>query len=127
MTRSGSIVLPWLVFVAAALLEVGGDAVVRQGLRGRGGATVLGGCLMLAGYGLVVNLVTWDFSRLLGAYVAAFAVVERPGRPLLVPRGRAGLDLGRPGPDRPRGPGDPGRPALTPGDGPVGGRPGTLL
>jgi multidrug transporter EmrE-like cation transporter len=76
VTRSGSIVLPWLVFAVAAMLEVGGDAVVRQGLRSRGAASILGGCLMLAGYGLVVNLVTWDFSRLLGAYVAAFAVVS---------------------------------------------------
>lgn len=70
------ILLPWLVFAAAALLEVGGDAVVRQGLRGRGPSAVLGGCLMLAAYGLVVNLVPWDFSRLLGSYVAAFAVVS---------------------------------------------------
>ena len=36
---------------------------------------VVGG-LMLAIYGLVVNLVRWDFSRLLGAYVAAFALVS---------------------------------------------------
>ena len=72
---------------------------------------------MLAGYGLVVNLVTWDFSRLLGVYVAVFALVSvlagrfwfreavpastwvglglivarRPGDP-----GRAGVDVGRP-------------------------------
>lgn len=76
VTRPGSIVLPWVVFAVAAILEVGGDAVVRQGLRTRAGATIVGGCLVLAGYGLVVNLVTWDFSRLLGAYVAAFAVVS---------------------------------------------------
>ncbi|WP_435011241.1 hypothetical protein P12x_002547 [Tundrisphaera lichenicola] len=75
MTRAGLIVLPWLIFVTAALLEVGGDALIRRGLRGRDGLMILGGCLILAGYGLVVNLVRWDFPQLLGAYVAAFAVV----------------------------------------------------
>jgi multidrug transporter EmrE-like cation transporter len=74
--RLGSVLGPLLALVAAALLEVGGDAVIRQGLRGRGAATIVGGCLMLAGYGLVVNLVPWDFSRLLGIYAAAFAVVS---------------------------------------------------
>ena len=64
------------IFVAAALLEVGGDAVVRQGLRGRSWALIAAGGLMLAGYGLVVNLVRWDFSRLLGVYVSVFALVS---------------------------------------------------
>ncbi len=31
---------------------------------------------MLAVYGLVVNSVKWDFSRLLGVYIAFFAVVS---------------------------------------------------
>src|SRR5262249_13821930 len=66
----------WLVFVAAALLEVGGDAGVRHGLRGGGWVFLVGGGLMLAGYGLVVNLVQWDFSKLLGVYVAVFALVS---------------------------------------------------
>ena len=74
--RFGLSLVPLLVFVAAALLEVGGDAVIRQGLRGRGWPSVLAGCLMLAIYGLVVNLVKWDFSRLLGAYVAVFALAS---------------------------------------------------
>ena len=37
---------------------------------------IAGGFLMLGCYGLVVNLVKWDFSRLLGVYVAIFAVVS---------------------------------------------------
>ncbi len=65
-----------LVFVAAALLEVGGDAVVRQGLRGRSLVLIVVGGLILAAYGLVVNLVEWDFSRLMGVYVAVFALVS---------------------------------------------------
>ena len=66
----------WFVFVAAAILEVGGDAVIRSGLRGRGVAIVAVGCAMLAGYGLTVNMLRWDFSHLLGVYVAVFAVVS---------------------------------------------------
>jgi small multidrug resistance family-3 protein len=69
-------VIAWVVFVAAATLEVGGDAIVRKGLRGAGVAVVALGCAMLGGYGLVVNLVKWDFSKLLGVYVAVFAVIS---------------------------------------------------
>ena len=66
----------WLVFVASAVLEVGGDAVVRKGLRGAGLAVILLGCIMLGSYGVVVNTVRWDFSKLLGVYVAVFALVS---------------------------------------------------
>jgi drug/metabolite transporter superfamily protein YnfA len=69
-------VVAWLIFLAAALLEVGGDATVRKGLRGGGPAFLALGCLMLTGYGVVVNLVPWDFSKLLGVYVAVFALVS---------------------------------------------------
>ena len=68
--------LAWLVFLGAALLEVGGDATIRQGLRGGRGAFIAAGCVMLAVYGVLVNVVTWDFSRLLGVYVAVFALVS---------------------------------------------------
>ena len=66
----------WFVFIAAAVLEVGGDAVIRKGLHGSIVWFILAGFLMLGGYGLVVNTVKWDFSRLLGVYVAVFAVVS---------------------------------------------------
>ncbi|SPF50211.1 conserved membrane hypothetical protein [Syntrophobacter sp. SbD1] len=66
----------WLVFLGSAMLEVGGDAVVRKGLRGTNLVIILAGGLMLAGYGLLVNTVQWDFSKLLGVYVAIFAVVS---------------------------------------------------
>jgi drug/metabolite transporter superfamily protein YnfA len=68
--------LAWLVFAGAAILEVGGDAIVRKGLRGSSLAIVLVGAAVLGGYGVVVNIVKWDFSRLLGVYVAVFAVVS---------------------------------------------------
>lgn len=68
--------LAWLIFVGAALLEVGGDAVVRRGLRGNSLIIIVAGCAMLGAYGVVVNMVKWDFSKLLGVYVAVFAVVS---------------------------------------------------
>ncbi len=69
-------VAAWLVFVGSALLEVGGDAVVRRGLNGSSLFLILAGGLMLSAYGLLVNTVRWDFSKLLGVYVAVFAVVS---------------------------------------------------
>jgi len=64
------------VFVAAAALEVCGDALVRKGLRGSGALLVVLGVLVLRAYGVVVNLLPLDFSRLLGAYVGIFAVTS---------------------------------------------------
>ncbi len=66
----------WFIFFAAATLEVAGDAVIRKGLRGSVIWFIIAGFLMLGGYGVVVNTVKWDFSRLLGVYVAVFAVVS---------------------------------------------------
>lgn len=66
----------WLIFVAAAVLEVGGDALIRKGLRGAGLALIALGFAALGSYGLVVNMVRWDFSKLLGVYVAVFALVS---------------------------------------------------
>jgi small multidrug resistance family-3 protein len=68
--------IAWLIFTAAAVLEVGGDAVVRRGLRGKSVLFIISGMLMLGVYGLVVNAVKWDFSKLLGVYVAVFALVS---------------------------------------------------
>ena len=66
----------WLTFIIAAALEVGGDAVVRKGLQGGSLAIIAAGCAMLGSYGLVVNSMSWDFSKLLGVYVAFFAVLS---------------------------------------------------
>jgi len=67
----------WLVFIVAALLEVGGDAAIRRGLRGGGLLFIVTGFVILGTYGLVVNSAkSWDFSKLLGVYVAFFALVS---------------------------------------------------
>jgi small multidrug resistance family-3 protein len=65
-----------LTFIAAAILEVGGDAVIRSGLRSSSAWQIICGFVILGCYGLVVNMVKWDFSRLLGVYVAVFAVLS---------------------------------------------------
>jgi small multidrug resistance family-3 protein len=69
-------IIPVLVMAVAAVLEVGGDAIIRVGLRGRGVFFVVLGALVLAAYGIVVNLLKIDFSKLLAAYVAFFAVAS---------------------------------------------------
>jgi len=64
------------VMVGAAVLEVAGDALIRKGLRGSGIALIGFGIGVLGTYGVLVNLLNLDFSRLLGAYVGVFAVVS---------------------------------------------------
>lgn len=67
-----------LIFVAAAILEVSGDAAIRHGIKDGGGLFfIVLGFFGLGCYGLVINLVkTVPFSQLLGFYVAVFAVVS---------------------------------------------------
>ncbi len=67
----------------AAMLEVGGDALVRAGLLHSDHSPAVRAGFMAAGalvlfiYGLSVNLPAWDFGRLLGVYVALFFVVAQ--------------------------------------------------
>ena len=75
MIKAGLPFVAWMIFLGSALLEVGGDAVVRKGLRESSIRLILCGVLMLGGYGLLVNMVKWDFSKLLGVYIAVFALV----------------------------------------------------
>jgi small multidrug resistance family-3 protein len=62
------------ILLAAAVLEVAGDAVIRSGMRGRGLFLVIVGFVVLGSYGVIVNLLELDFGRLLGAYVGFFTV-----------------------------------------------------
>src|SRR5437870_10698544 len=75
------IITTLLVLLSAALLEAGGDAVVRLGLRAsttfvRASLFLIGG-LVLFTYGYVVNAPPWDFGRLLGVYVVFFFLVAQ--------------------------------------------------
>jgi small multidrug resistance family-3 protein len=84
-----------LIFlVVAALLEVGGDALIRNGLHRRGALFMLAGAMTLVVYGFMVNLTKLDFSRLMGLYIVIFFVVaqavavlafrENIGRPVMI-------------------------------------------
>jgi hypothetical protein len=70
-----------LVLLSAAVLEAGGDAVVRAGIHAPTGLIrsllFAAGGLVLFGYGWVVNAPSWDFGRLLGVYVVFFFLVAQ--------------------------------------------------
>jgi small multidrug resistance family-3 protein len=69
-----------LLLFTAALLEAGGDALVRNGLHAQASTRLfffLAGALVLFSYGYVVNAPSWDFGRLLGVYVVFFFVVAQ--------------------------------------------------
>jgi len=65
-----------LVLLLAALLETGGDALVRRGLHAGTAlpklAFLAAGGVVLFAYGYTVNAPSWDFGRLLGLYVVFF-------------------------------------------------------
>jgi hypothetical protein len=71
---SKNVMLP--VLLLAALLEAGGDALVRRGLHSTAHAPkllfLLAGAVVLFIYGWTVNTPPWDFGRLLGLYVVFF-------------------------------------------------------
>jgi drug/metabolite transporter superfamily protein YnfA len=73
--------LTLLLLFTAALLEAGGDALVRLGLHAPSASTRLGyfsaGAVVLFSYGYFVNKPNWDFGRLLGVYVVFFFVVAQ--------------------------------------------------
>jgi drug/metabolite transporter (DMT)-like permease len=77
VTRTNAV----LVLLLAALLEAGGDAIVRGALHRQGQASrlilfALGACVLFA-YGWVVNAPSWNFGELLGLYVVFFFVIAQ--------------------------------------------------
>src|SRR5450631_1062628 len=70
-----------LILLAAAVLEAGGDALVRAGLRdpslgARAVFFALGAAALFA-YGWTVNAPPWDFGQVLGLYVVFFFVIAQ--------------------------------------------------
>jgi drug/metabolite transporter superfamily protein YnfA len=70
-----------LILLCAAMLEAGGDALVRVGMRhptGMGRALFLSlGAVVLFMYGWTVNSPPWEFGRVLGLYVVFFFVIAQ--------------------------------------------------
>ena len=68
------------VLFTAALLEAGGDALVRKGMHASAtfrAGFLLAGAVVLFAYGYTVNTPPWDFGRLLGVYVVFFFVLAQ--------------------------------------------------
>jgi small multidrug resistance family-3 protein len=70
-----------VILFVAAVLEAGGDALVRSGIHAPVSSTrflfwFMGGAVLFS-YGYVVNAPPWDFGRLLGIYVVFFFVVAQ--------------------------------------------------
>jgi small multidrug resistance family-3 protein len=63
--------------ILAALLEVGGDAFIRWGLKGGRILGFIMGAVVLFAYGVIVNTPKWDFGRLLGIYIVIFFIVSQ--------------------------------------------------
>ena len=88
----------FLILLACALLEAGGDALARKGMHAGSLASraglYLAAAIVLFAYGWLVNRPPWSFGSLLGIYVVLFFVVaqvlaftvfgERPTAPLLI-------------------------------------------
>jgi len=69
----------FLLFIAA-VLEAGGDALMRSGLHASTPMKpgwFLAAALTLFGYGYLVNSPPWDFGKLLGVYVVFFFLVAQ--------------------------------------------------
>ena len=70
-----------LILMLAALLEAGGDALMRLGLRSEASAQrallFLAAAAVLFAYGWTVNRPLWEFGKLLGLYVVFFFVVSQ--------------------------------------------------
>jgi small multidrug resistance family-3 protein len=62
----------FLLMMIAAALEVGGDALIRSGLKGGGGLLMALGAVVLVSYGFMVNLTSLEFGRLMGLYIVIF-------------------------------------------------------
>jgi hypothetical protein len=68
-----------VLLLAATILEVSGDAVVRMAIYNHVGATRLGfffiGAALLLGYGTLLNFAPLEFGQVVGLYLATLFIV----------------------------------------------------
>jgi multidrug transporter EmrE-like cation transporter len=71
----------FLFLLIAAILEVLGDSFLQTAVHHSSGVWrwiwLIGGAAALSTYGLMVNLPTWNFGRLLGVYVVFFFIAAQ--------------------------------------------------
>ncbi len=69
---------PLATLLVAAVLEMGGDAAIRQGLVRSGWEWLVFGCTALIAYGFVVNMDrAVQFGQLMGIYIVVLFVVSQ--------------------------------------------------
>ncbi len=70
---------PFFIILVATILEVSGDAIVRNCIYKHTGAARIGfalvGAVLLFGYGFFVNLTAVEFGKIAGLYIATLFVV----------------------------------------------------
>jgi hypothetical protein len=68
-----------VLLLAATILEVSGDAVLRMGIYNHAGLVRLGlflvGATLLCGYGTFLNLAPLEFGQVVGLYLATLFIV----------------------------------------------------
>jgi small multidrug resistance family-3 protein len=81
MLQPGNRSVSIAILLLAAVLEAGGDAVVRKALhshvQGTRFALFAAAAVVLLAYGYAVNAPAWDFGKLLGLYVVFFFVIAQ--------------------------------------------------
>ena len=81
MTQPGARGVSIAILFLAAVLEAGGDAMVRKALHSNAPWSRVGlfgiSALILFAYGYTVNAPAWDFGKLLGLYVVFFFIVSQ--------------------------------------------------
>ena len=68
-----------LALLVAAVLEAGGNALLRQSLLRAWWPLLMAGIITLGVYGLLVNQsgLNFDFGRLMGCYIVAFFIISQ--------------------------------------------------
>jgi small multidrug resistance family-3 protein len=80
MGRIVSKPVSFALLLIAALMESGGDAIVRKGIAAvswQRPAWFLAGAAVLFGYGYLVNRAPWRFGEVIGLYVVFFFVAAQ--------------------------------------------------
>src|SRR5215471_1073771 len=83
--------------LVAAVLEAGGNALLRQGLLRSWWPLLVAGIITLGVYGLLVNQsgLNFDFGRLMGCYIVAFFLISQVLAGAYLPRRSVLADANR--------------------------------